>query len=175
MTKKELLTPILFAGIGLAFVFISLMVWFSNGKSAKWVARKMKVGALLLSLNATVSCEQFVTTCYDMPAPPNTMQIIESDGYMIEIQPDTGNVLNGYIYQRVGTDFSFAVIAENDVFAQKGTILAADGQFDYYQENFKIELDTSLIPGNFTLHLYDVKLQNQSDAVPKQQYQLLIK
>lgn len=175
MTKKDLIAPFLLAGIGLAFVFVSFMVRLSNGKSAKWVARKMKIGAILLSLSATVSCDRIITSCYDMPAPPNSMWINEAIGDIIEIQPDTGNVLNGFIDNRESNSFSFSVIDSNEFKVQNGAINAADGLYDSYYENFIIELDTTLIPGNYSLNLYDVNTPNQADEVPKHQYHLLIK
>jgi len=51
MNKKEFLIPFIFIGLSSAFLFISAMVYFSDGKSKKWVARKMKIGGLLLTLS----------------------------------------------------------------------------------------------------------------------------
>jgi hypothetical protein len=55
MSKKELIFPFLAIGFVIAFITISTLVFLSQGKSKKWIALKMKTGALLLGLTATVN------------------------------------------------------------------------------------------------------------------------
>ncbi len=70
MTKKEIILPITVLGLTLLFACICVAVFLTNGKSAKWVSRKMKIGGLLLSLTAIVQtgCHRN-TLCYKFADP----------------------------------------------------------------------------------------------------------
>ena len=67
---------ILFIGIGAAFLAVSLWVWLSNGKSARAVKAKFRLGGALLTLTGmmTVGSCNIMTSCYD-PAPTNMVYI----------------------------------------------------------------------------------------------------
>ena len=67
---------ILFIGIGAAFLAVSLWVWLSNGKSARAVKAKFRLGGALLTLTGmmTVGSCNIISTCYD-PAPTNIVFI----------------------------------------------------------------------------------------------------
>ncbi|HRZ97655.1 MAG TPA: hypothetical protein P5084_08865 [Paludibacter sp.] len=69
MKIKDVFSPLFFFVLGTAFLAISLWVWFSNGKNAKAIKAKYKLGGMILSLSffATTGCEP-VITCYD-PVP----------------------------------------------------------------------------------------------------------
>ena len=67
---------VLFIGLGAAFLAVSLWVWLSNGKSARAVKAKFRLGGALLTLTgmmAVGSCNT-LNTCYD-PAPVNMVYI----------------------------------------------------------------------------------------------------
>ena len=74
---------ILFIGLGTAFVVVSLWVWLSNGKSARAVKAKFRLGGALLTLTGMMTvggCDgkgPFVT-CYD-PAPANMVYIEQGE------------------------------------------------------------------------------------------------
>ena len=55
MNKKEIVIPLMVIGLTLLFAGICVAVFLTNGKSKKWVARKMKIGGMLLTLTAA-SC-----------------------------------------------------------------------------------------------------------------------
>lgn len=67
----------LLIGLGTAFLAVSLWVWLSNGKSARAVKAKFRLGGALLTLTGmmTVGSCNIITSCYD-PGPP-TMVYIE--------------------------------------------------------------------------------------------------
>ena len=67
---------VLFIGLGTAFLAVSLWVWLSNGKSARAVKAKFRLGGALLTLTGmmTVGSCNIMTTCYD-PAPTNMVYI----------------------------------------------------------------------------------------------------
>ncbi len=85
---------LLIIGLGTAFLVVSLWVWLSDGKSARAVKAKFRLGGALLTLTGMMTlggCEgkgQLVS-CYD-PAPANLIYI-EREGAYTEAQ----NVKNG--------------------------------------------------------------------------------
>ncbi len=71
MSKNEAITPFLIAGLSVLFATICLMVFLTNGKSAKWVSRKIKIGGLLLGLTAIVQTGCGTNQlCYKFAEPP---------------------------------------------------------------------------------------------------------
>lgn len=175
MNKKELLTPFLLVGLGLAFAFVAFAVFLSNGRSKKWVARKMKIGALLLTISAAASCDPFITTCYDMPPPPNTMWVNGLTENGLELFLDTSHVITGTVEERQSENFSFSISNAENTKVQADSILPVDGKFDNYTEEFKIELDTNMLPGTYLLKLFDVSIDKQTEYTPRQEFNLVIK
>jgi hypothetical protein len=172
MNKKDLILPILAIGLVLAFVSVSAAVILSRGKSKKWIARKMKIGALLLTLSA-VSCNGGgEVTCYDT-AETNAMWINPNTQAGIEINPDTGNMVNGHITTIHGEDFSFCIADSAGKKWQTGSIQV--DSLKAYSSTFKIALDTGLKAGKYLLKLYDAKAGSQDTLEPKREFNLVIK
>jgi hypothetical protein len=65
--KKEILIPILLLILGLMFIIINIIVYLSKGNN--WViSKKLKLGALILSLTSIFSCgSPPKPTCYELP------------------------------------------------------------------------------------------------------------
>jgi hypothetical protein len=173
MNKKEILVPLIAFGIGLAFAFVSIAVLMSNGKSKKWIARKMKLGGLLLTLTAA-SCNGGggEVTCYET-AEINSMWINPTNQNGIEVKLDTGNVLNGSISTIEGNDFSFLVSDSTGKKFQKGLILI--DSLTSYSSNFKIELGKDLKPGKYQLKLFAAKAERQDTIKARREFQLIIR
>ena len=97
MKIKDIFSPLFFIVLGIAFLVVSLLVWFSNGKNAKAIKAKYKLGGMILSLSffASTGCEP-VITCYD-PIPQDyvyaeklyTDSIFKGDSVLISIQAKT--------------------------------------------------------------------------------------
>jgi hypothetical protein len=174
MNKKELVVPFLAIGLGLAFAFVSIAVMMSNGKSKRWIARKMRIGGLLLTLTAA-SCNSggVEVKCYDT-AEINSMWINNTSQNGIEIKLDTGNVLNGTISTIHGNDFSFQVSDSAGAKFQKG-IIKPEKDSSSYSEKFNLELDKNLRPGKYLLKLYAAKPESQDTLEPKRNFSLIIK
>lgn len=166
MDKKEFIIPITFIALSLLFAIVSAAVYFSKGKSKKWVARKMKIGAILLTLSAS-SCEKGgngpLVTCYD-PVIPNTINLDAYTSEKLEIKLDTNNVLSGTIYEVTKSEFSFAVVDGSSTNVQQGALTPADGSFDSNTEVFSLALDTELTPGLYDLKLFDSNIAGQETA-----------
>ena len=73
-------------GIGAAFLAVSLWVWLSQGKSAKAVRAKFRLGGALLTLTGMMtlgSCSVMVD-CYD-PAPMNEVWVDFGDLETVDV------------------------------------------------------------------------------------------
>jgi len=173
MNKKELLVPFVVIGLGLAFAYVSFAVLMSNGKSKKWVARKIKIGGLLLTLTAASCNGAGQVTCYDV-AEINSMWMENTSQNGIEIKLDTGNVIKGNISTIQGEDFSFQVSDSVGTNYQKGLIRFEKDTVSY-NEKFYIELDKGLKPGTYNLKLFDVKPAGQDSIQPKRNFRLIVK
>ncbi|MFH1052366.1 MAG: hypothetical protein V1779_15705 [bacterium] len=90
--KKELYIPLIIVALTLMFGIICLMVYLSDG-NAYWIKKKLKIGALLLTITWFVnSCEKSPTievTCYDPMPPKNTIWINNSNDTLIYSVKDT--------------------------------------------------------------------------------------
>jgi hypothetical protein len=172
MNKKELITPFLVAALSLLFVAICFMVFLSNGKSKKWVARKMKIGGIILSLSA-ISMGTGCTRCYDEPSP-DYIKINGFNTYYVEIDLDTGNTLYGNITMPDIKTFSFS-INDTTILKQKGELIPIDGEFGDKTEEFKFDIDNSLEIGNYQLKFFDCTIDEQDTKYPIQQFDLIIK
>ena len=173
MIKKEIITPFLVIGLGLAFTIVTFAVFLSNGKSKKWVTRKMKIGGILLTLTAA-SCNGGggEVNCYDV-AEINSMYLTNNSVYGIELKLDTNNILKGVISTVHGKDFSFLVSDSTGKKFQKGLIILDTAS--NYTKGIKIELDKSLKAGKYKIKLYDAAISSQDTIRPKREFSLTIK
>ncbi|NJO88519.1 MAG: hypothetical protein HC831_05800 [Chloroflexia bacterium] len=175
MTKKEIILPITVLGLTLLFAGICVAVFLTNGKSKKWVTRKMKIGGLMLTLTAA-SCNGGggEVMCYETVAVNNIW--MENQGEKgIEIMLDTGNVLTGHLTGAQDSVYSFSVSDKNNQIFQRGELLANDGKFDQMNEIFTIKLDKSLSPGDYILHMFPTGVETQDSSNIISQMNLKIK
>jgi hypothetical protein len=175
MNKKDILFPFVFLALGGFFLFVSLMVILSKGKSKKWVTQKMKIGGLLLAISAfqnTGHAQQ--VTCYE-PVSINDIRITAeyNNGYNINLK--NGNILHGHISGRQSDNFSFSVSDESGRIFQKGEIEPTDGKFDNYSEDFILKLDEKLKEGKYILMLFTKSTKEQGPKNLNQRFDLLIK
>ncbi len=174
MNKKEAIIPFAFLALSLLFIAVSLMVYLSKGKSKKWIARKMKIGGLLLTMTA-VSCNGGGNVkCYDT-APFNYMSLNNDGEKGIEINTDTSNILQGHISGRHGNDFSFSINDKSGKAILKDIVLPVDIAFDSEYEDFKIYINRNLEEGKYQIKLYASKPESQDTVQPQNEYKLMIK
>lgn len=153
MNKKELITPFLLIGLGLVFAFISFAVFLSNGKSKRWVARKMKIGAILISLSAITSTSCNTTSCYFYN--PKLAKKWETK---IKIDKINNNYVKGRIEKSHYDNYYFELMTLNeDTVLFSGFLKPEDGEFNEDKENFEIVFNDELKKGNYRLNLFDRK------------------
>lgn len=147
-------------GLAAAFLFISAMVYFSNGKSKKWVARKMWIGGLLLSLSY-ISCSnnqvdrnkqiKYERICYMM---------VLGNG-KIEIEIDTNNIIYGSIGAEKSEKFSYAIVDAKGITKQKNDIFMNTYMSDPYSQEFIVEVNQHIDTGKYQFRLYSCALKDQ--------------
>jgi hypothetical protein len=171
MDKKELTIFFTLSGISILFAISGLALYLSKGKSKFWTAKKIKLGAAILTLSTvTPSCRPFVS-CYEPTPPENSIYLnIVSD----TIRLNDTTILNGYIENRVSKNFSFVMRNIDSVqINQTENITAKDGAFDEYTEEFSITIDSTLNSGDYSLKLFSIKKEDvTSSSVPENEYQL---
>ena len=177
MNKKETLIPFAFVALSLIFVAVSAMVYLSGGKSKKWVARKMRIGGLLLTLSV-FSCnntgsQNIEVKCYKA-TEINSIQLKNNQSMVLNLNRDSSNILEGSITSIQGNEFSFAVSDSLGTTFQKGN-LKFDDKIDSNVENFKIEIDEKLKSGKYLLKIYVTNPENQSITEQRREYKLFIK
>jgi hypothetical protein len=162
MEFKKLLTPFVLIGLFAFFAFVCAMVWLHKGKSAKWVARKMKIGAAILSLTAIVSgCNdnKLILTCYDVAEPNQFSFDSINEQYEVEADLPADSVLTGSVFDIIYDDFKFKVQKNDSVTVDSGKIVPTDGAYDENTEEFKMTLNSQLDTG-----LYQLLIQGEENA-----------
>jgi hypothetical protein len=171
MSKKEILIPFVFIGLSAVFLFICAMVYFSGGKSKQWVARKMRIGGILLSLsffscgsnNSHIEIQQ---TCY---------MIVPDYLEKVEVSIDSNKIIYGNIWGRFGKDFSYALMNNKGAIIQKNNLFPKRYSPDNEHEEFVIELNQKLDTGKYQLKLYNCKTKEQEKLLIMHEQELIIK
>lgn len=181
MNKNEILVSIAIAGLTVLFATVSIAVFLSKGKSKFWVAKKMKIGGILLTLSAATACGGSgigggEVMCYDVPAP-NNMWLINLDytTNTLNINFDSAHVMRGNISMRNTDKFSYLIKDTNNNKLESKNLEALDGNFDTETEEFKITLDKKMKSGNYILELFAVEKELQDSApYPANQFNLKV-
>ncbi|MEA2043540.1 MAG: hypothetical protein U9N85_13445 [Bacteroidota bacterium] len=151
MIKRETWGIIAVTALSGLFLFVIFMMWLNGGNSKYWLAKKMKLGAAILTFTAVqYSCNP-VATCYD-PIQPNIIDFsFEND--TIQLNLSEGNILEGKLYEREGNSFSFQ-ISDLDSVLQTDSIYAADGDFDEIEETIRLNVDSETPDGYYYLDIF---------------------
>ena len=182
MLKRHVFIPVVIFFVAAAFISISLLVYFSGGRSSL-IRKKLGIGAVLIYLTGLVSCDLLdggkpTPTCYVPLPPPNEFHIVEpspgKDGIDLDLSED--NLLSGVIEGREGTEFSFRIEDGNAIERQRDDLAALDGAFDEYTEDFEVIVRDDLATGVYFIHFFDASAETQpADGTPgKASYRLNI-
>jgi hypothetical protein len=175
MELRKLTTPLILLGLFAAFGLVCTMVWLHKGKSAKWVARKMVIGASILSLTAiTTGCP--VVTCYD-PVEPNRFSFDSINEYgEIVVDLPNDSVVSGTAYGVDRDNFLFTVMKNDTLVVDFGTINPVDGAFDSSPEKFSLTLNSTLDTGIYALRVQTAITNNdKKDTIDWERHTLIIK
>ena len=166
MDKKEFFTPLVIAGLAVAFIVVSALVYFTRGNPAL-VQRKLRLGGMLLALTGAVNgCGGLTGMCYDV-AMSNEFSLsdVGQDG-MVAVDLPSNNKVAGSIYQREGETFSFRLLDSQDVEVQRADIAALDGAFDENTEEFELAIRPDLTSGTYEVSFYNSLQGDQSTVEP---------
>lgn len=174
MNYRQIIVFIGIAFLTIAFSLVSLALYLSKGKSKYWTTKKMKFGAIILSLTAmtaTQSCNTF-TTCYESDIQ-NYIYLKEN---LKTLNLKTITKLSGTINNRTGDTFSYKLQNEKiDSIFQIENIVADDGAFDEYDEDFTLNLNQNLVSGSYILKFYDIeKSKIDNISLPLNEYRFQI-
>ena len=164
MDKRELFTPLVVAGLAVAFIVVSALVYLSRGNPGL-VRRKLRLGGMLLAITGAVNgCG--TSMCYDVASPNEfALSDIRSDG-AVHLDLPGSNKVAGVIYQRQGDRFSFRLLDTQDAVVQKADIPALDGAFDDNMEEFELAIRPDLATGTYKLSFYTAGQGDQDTAKP---------
>jgi hypothetical protein len=152
VNQKELSSIAAIAALSIIFATACFFLSLHRGKSAYWLRQKMKIGALILSLSASVQqgCLP-VTTCYD-PVVTDYIHIETTEGE-INLNLPQDSIIKGNISQRESELFEFS-LEKSDSLLQKGELLPVDGEFDESEEEFTIQVRSDLPEGKYSLGIF---------------------
>ena len=156
MLKKENAIPFILLGVGAAFIVVSMLVFLSKG-NPKLVRYKLKLGAIIIGLTATVvSCKPTVS-CYEPALPPDMFTFdVDSNSYhdTIKLKLPNDSLLTGRISQISKTQYSFMIqdLSMNEKY--RDNILPEDGVFNSSEERFIINIPNSLDTGTYYLKAF---------------------
>lgn len=175
METKKAAVPIILAILSLAFLITCLMVYLHNGKSAKWIARKMKLGGFMLTLSALLSaCDASQTAalednnppwiCYDVVAVEdmeNRFYVNNISDSVLTLKLPNQNSIEGEIKKRTSEHFSYAIYNSDNEKCEANTIVAHDGAMNNDSENFVITIDKTLPKGDYIVRFYTCEVADQ--------------
>ena len=157
--KKENAIPFILLGVGAAFIVVSMLVFLSKG-NPKLVKHKLKLGAIIIGLTATVvSCKPTVS-CYEPALPPDMFTFdVDSNSYQdtIKLKLPNDSLLTGRISKLSKTQYSFIIqdLSMNEKY--RDNILPEDGVFNSSDERFIINIPTTLDNGTYYLKAYSTE------------------
>ncbi len=168
MDKKELSMLIAFICLTVLFSVAAAALYLSRGQSKFWTAKKMKLGALLLTITAATTIQackdgEEQTTCYEQAQLTDGITLHTDQPY---IDLNTTDTISGTITYRSSKTYSF--LLKNDSLQniiQKGNLLPIDGAYNDSIEDFIIKLDKSLVPGRYSLSIFNTGVDEQESSL----------
>lgn len=152
---KKISVPIAFVILAGAFLLACLVVYLYKGKSAKWVARKMKFGAAIIAITGISTGCPPVITCYD-PAPTNWFEFdsIDRNDFSVVANLPFDSVLTGKVYQPDFDRYTYKIMVSDSQLVDTGTVVAVDGTFDASTEDFKMTINSDIDTGSYQLLIF---------------------
>jgi methionine-rich copper-binding protein CopC len=178
MDFRKLTIPMALALLAGLFLLVSAAVYFTRGKSARWVSRKLRLGGLMLSLMAVLqSCDPLGLsgvpedreppyTCYMVAEPGIVTDLFFLEGIAdstVTVNLPNGNKLKGEIRKRTQANYSFAVYKNDTTKVQIESVLARDGAYDEDTESFEIEINKELQKGDYIIRFFVTSAEQQPE------------
>lgn len=151
MQSKDYLLPLIIIPIGIAFLIISAFVFFYNGRSARLLRYKMRIGAFLLTFSffsslTAVSQERGQVLCYEMP-----MEI--SKQVNVKYNSQKGGELVGSINILSKGVYTYQILNSRNKSVQYGVLNITPKSGEDYYNKYVIKLEPKLKKGNYKLKI----------------------
>jgi len=163
METKRILSPILLIGLFSAFAIVCLIVYLQRGKREKWISRKMKLGAAIITITGiTTGCPP-IATCY-VPAYTDGFVFDQSDSsenYWIVADLPNDSILTGVVHSPTSDGYTFKINTFDSITVQEGDFVALDGDFDESVDSFRMQLDTKLEDGVYDLQINSADMPDE--------------
>lgn len=165
---NKLIAALSLGAIYLLFALVSILVIISK-KNPFFVKQKLKLGALIISLIAVISCDTVtekkdVITCY--------IQVVDyvriDDNYlensMVVLKKNQVSTLEGEINEIQSVAYSYAIVQDDSTIIHKDDITVADGKLDERDERFIIKIPILGDGELYELRFYNCKSKDISDS-----------
>jgi len=159
MNKREIVAPLLVIGLTVLFAGVCVMVFVSNGKSAKWISRKMLIGSLLLSLGSYTNMisQERIISCYDVD-----LELLQKQKTKFTITKIDNKKIRASITNKSFT-LSYRLIDEQNNIKDFGRISEFYASEDQ-RFNFNIFIKSCVKAGKYKLLLYKLPLEEQTNS-----------
>ena len=171
--QKEIFIPIYLIFLSIVFITVSFLLYLTNGKNSKLLAKKLKIGAMIITLSAVIGCsgsstpEPVMKTCYK-PAPPNVFTITQEhwkEGGII-VDDETDLILNCILDRRSSDEFSFRLLDADKKVIASGNLEADDGKFDENSEDVKVKFNKDIPKGDYSIQFFASSVDKIVDDLP---------
>ena len=156
MDKNKIIATVIVAGLAIAFAWICIAIFF-RGNSAKLVSRKLKIGALLLTLTAGVQTHSFAQkTCYKRAVVEDeiSFDVRFEKGDEIKIDLDKGDTVKGSVLMSTDSAYVCVIKKNNGDTISTLDLIPADGKFNGSgSESFTMNL-SFVKSGKYDLIIY---------------------
>ncbi len=150
--------------LSVTFLIISFLVYLTRGQNSKLLGHKLRLGALIIALTATISCSPSQPRYYEQVAV-NHFEIKSSRETPSTpvIETDKDKNIKGAINGPTVDTFSYLIYDWNKKVIQSGDIKPSDGKFNSAYEKFEIELKDVLPSGLYSIHFFPVSEKDRKD------------
>lgn len=168
MEFRRVISPFALILLFIALVVITAIVFLQKGRSPKWISRKMKLGAAILTITGiTTGCPPQVT-CY-VTVPNNFFQFdsvnYDENAIVADLPKDT--VLTGRVVSPDFEAYSFEITTTDSAVVQTGNVIPEDGKLDSDDEKIKIIIDSKLNEGDYYLNIFTAETDFENYIVSR--------
>lgn len=175
MNKKDLILPLLIILGSILFAVICAIVFVTGGQSKKWIARKLKIGAFLLTLNAAMpgSAQEIEISCYDIAE--SDLLILKNNKTELIFNKSEPLSIEAFIDYRISTEYTYWINDEKNNVLKQGTIQAFDGSFDKWKEEIKVEIENEFETGTYFFAFFNIPITEQKEGLAIKKIKIVIK
>jgi len=178
MLRKHIVVPSVLFGLSIAFIILSIILFFQKGNDVV-LRKKLRIGGLILALQAVAIQGAWAgATCYERRTPEFAVSDGVSESDVIDLNLKETSEIVAMIKYGERLDFSFAVVLKNFVI-QSGAVNPSDGRMDSLDEKATIPIDPNKVSiGTYELRVFKGPLQNTAGIMkdtPLKTYKLIIR